>query len=112
MTEKLRLQKTAFMLFVFTVMGRALAQTGGTPGGATGGTPETVFTRLGCYFVNVLSSPALVAVAGAALLLIFGWNKVFAEMNAFQSFKSGIIGVVIILVAAGVSTALFGAACA
>lgn len=110
MTNTLPWQKTSFTLFVLTMLGEALA--GNPPAAPAGQTPETLIKKLGCYVVNILASPALVGVAGAALLLVFGWSKVFGEMNAFQSFKNGVIGVIIVLVAAGVSTTLFGAGCA
>lgn len=112
MTATVQAYTTSFILLALTALGRAVAQ--GTPGGAptVGTTPEAVFKTLGCWVVKVLSSPVLVAVAGGVLLLVFGWGKIFGEMNAFQSFKNGIIGVVIVLVSAGVSTTLFGAGCA
>ena len=112
MTATLRAQKTSFLVFVLTVMGHAFAQTTGGTAPTVGSNPEAVFKKLGCWVVNLLSSPALVAVAGSVLLLIFGWGKIFGEMNAFQAFKNGVIGVVIVLVSAGVATTLFGAGCA
>jgi len=113
MSEKLRYQKASFTLFALVMMGEALAQTApGTPAGNVATDPVGIFKKFGCWIVNLLSSPALIAVAGAVLLLIFGWGKVFGEMNAFQSFKNGLIGVIIILGSAAISTTLFGAGCA
>lgn len=111
MIETMKVRHAAFTLFVLSMLGEAMAQnTGGTT--TVGSNPETVFKTLGCWVVNLLSSPILVAVAGGVLLLVFGWGKIFGEMNAFQAFKNGVIGVVIVLVSAGVSTTLFGAGCA
>ncbi|EYB66944.1 hypothetical protein DEIPH_ctg060orf0023 [Deinococcus phoenicis] len=107
MTEALRLKKAAFMLYALSWMGSALAQaTGGTAN-----TPEGIFTKLGCALVRVLSGPGLVAVAVIILVLIFGWNKLAGDVGAFQSFKSGILGAVIILAGGAVVASVFGGAC-
>lgn len=110
--EKFKAQKLAFTLFAMTVT-NALANNPPNTGGATlGSDPIAVFKSIGCWIVGILSSPVLVAVAGAVLLLIFGWGKMSGEMNAFTNFKNGVIGAVIVLAAAAISTALFGAGCA
>lgn len=103
--EKLKAQKAAFMVFVLTMVGGANAQT-------VASDPVGVFKKIGCWIVNILSSPVLIGVAGAVLLLIFGWGKMSGEMNAFTNFKNGVIGAVIVLASAAISTALFGAGCA
>ena len=110
MSGTLQAQKLSFILFALVMTGQAMAQAGPPP--TIGNSPEAIFKKLGCWVVNQLSSPTLVAVAGGILLLVFGWGKIFGEMNAFQAFKNGVIGVVIVLVSAGVSTTLFGAGCA
>ncbi|MBB6017078.1 hypothetical protein ACFP9V_22735 [Deinococcus radiopugnans] len=107
--EKRNIQKAAFMTLVLMVMGSAWAAPGAVN---VGSDPVGVFRNIGCWIVGILSSPALVAVAGAILLLTFGWGKLAGEMNAFTNFKNGVIGAVIVLSAAAISTALFGAGCA
>jgi type IV secretory pathway VirB2 component (pilin) len=107
MIETMKMRKAAFLVFVLSMLSEAMAA---AP--TVGSNPEAVFKKLGCWMVNLLSSPILVGVAGGVLLLVFGWGKIFGEMNAFQAFKNGVIGVVIVLVSAGVSTTLFGAGCA
>lgn len=112
--ENLNIQKAALMtLVLMTISGAVAATATPPPAGSTVGTdPVGIFTRIGCWIVNTLASPALVAVAGAILLLVFGWGKLAGEMNAFTNFKNGVIGAAIVLSAAGISTALFGAGCA
>jgi type IV secretory pathway VirB2 component (pilin) len=96
-----------YTVFALAMMGNALAQAVPPANG-----PEALFIKFGCAIVKVLSGPGLVAVTGAVLLLIFGWNKATSDMNATQTLKSGVIGLGIVLGAAAFSTAIFGAACA
>ena len=107
--ERLRVQKAAFAVYVLMLVSGAWAANGTTPNVATD--PVGIATKFGCWIVGILSSPALVAVAGAVVLLIFGWGKLAGEMNAFQNFKNSTIGAIIVLSAAAISGALFGAAC-
>ncbi|MDV6376346.1 TrbC/VirB2 family protein [Deinococcus arenicola] len=71
----------------------------------------TKITNLACGLVTKLSAPVLLGAAGTIVVLMFGWNKLMGEQNAFQSLKNGVIGGIIILAAGTIATALFGSGC-
>lgn len=99
--------KVPFLLFALSAAGsRADAQTIGA-----GDSAETIFTKLGCQFVAIASSPVMVGVAVMAALLIFGWNKMMAEASAFSSFRNSVIGAVIILAGSKIIQTMFGNSC-
>lgn len=68
-------------------------------------------TRLVCSVVTQLTAPVLLGAAGTVVVVMFGWNKLMGEQNAFQSLKNGVIGGIIILAAGTIATALFGSGC-
>lgn len=92
----------------------AAAQTAGTGGLAANGQndPVAIATKLGCWFVNIVSSPAIVAIAALWVVLNFGWGKLAGEINAFTSFKNSMIGVGIILASGIIVGLIFGSVCA
>ncbi|WP_162178687.1 TrbC/VirB2 family protein [Deinococcus marmoris] len=69
-------------------------------------------TTLVCGVVTQLTAPVLLGAAGTVVVVMFGWNKLMGEQNAFQSLKNGVIGGIIILAAGTIATALFGSGCA
>ena len=97
----------ATVLFLATTT--ALAQTGGGDGG--GGIDLSAITGLVCQLATQLKAPALLGAAGTVIILVFGWNKLMGESNAFQGLKNGVIGAIIILAAGTISQALFKGAC-
>ncbi|QLG13350.1 hypothetical protein HLB42_20710 (plasmid) [Deinococcus sp. D7000] len=68
-------------------------------------------TRLVCSLVTQLTAATLLGAAGTVIVVMFGWNKLMGEQNAFQSLKNGVIGGIVILAAGTIATALFGAGC-
>ncbi|RJF74585.1 hypothetical protein D3875_03325 [Deinococcus cavernae] len=93
--------------FLFLATTTALAQTGG--GG--GGIDLSAITGLVCQLATQLKAPALLGAAGTVIVLVFGWNKLMGESNAFQGLKNGVIGAIIILAAGTIAQALFKGAC-
>lgn len=103
----LRQLKATFLVSLLGLLGtQASAQTINA-----GDSAETIFTKLGCQFVQIASSPIMVGVAVMAALLIFGWNKMMAESSAFTSFRNSIIGAVVILAGSKIIQTMFGASC-
>lgn len=68
-------------------------------------------TKLVCSLVTQLTAATLLGAAGTVIVVMFGWNKLMGEQNAFQSLKNGVIGGIVILAAGTIATALFGAGC-
>lgn len=68
-------------------------------------------TKLVCSLVTQLTAATLLGAAGTVIVVMFGWNKLMGETNAFQSLKNGVIGGIVILAAGTIATALFGAGC-
>ncbi|SMB77924.1 hypothetical protein [Deinococcus hopiensis] len=66
-------------------------------------------TSLVCKFAEQLKATELLGAAGVVIVLVFGWNKLMGEGNAFQGLKNGAIGAIVILSAGTIATAVFGA---
>ena len=62
-----------------------------------------------CNLAKLMSGPGLVLAAAMIIVVIYGWNMIFGDGNAFGGLKRGIIGVIIIMSAATLVTAVFGA---
>lgn len=45
-------------------------------------------TRLVCSLVTQLTAATLLGAAGTVIVVMFGWNKLMGEQNAFQSLKT------------------------
>ena len=66
-------------------------------------------TTLVCELATQLKAVELLGAAGVVIVLVFGWNKLMGEGNAFQGLKNGAIGAIVILSAGTIATAVFGA---
>ena len=69
-------------------------------------------TRLICDIGKQLTATTLLGAAGFIIVVVFGWNKLMGESNAFQGLKNGVVGGIIILAAGTIATALFKGTCA
>lgn len=68
-------------------------------------------TTLVCDVATQLTATTLLGAAGFVIVVVFGWNKIMGEANAFQGLKNGVIGGIIILGAGTVAQALFKGTC-
>lgn len=112
---KAQLMTLGLMMWVSTAAAQAKTtpapKGGATPAAAKDGFDFSQITQLVCDLADKLKAPELLGAAGFVIVLVFGWNKVLGEGNAFQGLKNGAIGAIIILSAGTIANAIFKGSC-